>query len=352
MDNLRPKSREATNPGANSLSRMDKETDQPVPKTAGNKEFQDLGFGTKIPSKKVRLLNRDGSFNVERRGIPMHMAFNVYHILTGISWPVFILLILCAYLTVNMLFSFLYLAIGVNHLVGHGGSGGMDAFWDAFFFSAQTLTTVGYGRISPEGIPASMVAAIESLAGLMGFALATGLLYSRFARPQGRILFSKHALIAPYRNGSAWMFRMANARNNQLIETEVQVSLSMVDPADGTRRFHELALERKSINFFPLSWTIVHPIDADSPLRGLTAEDFRDGDGEFFIQIKAFDDSFSQTVYVRNSFRFDEVVYGAKFEFIFGRAESGATTIDLHRIDEHAPADLNLPAVSVPQVGE
>ncbi len=312
-------------------------------KSKESQEPDDLGFGTKLPAREVRLLNRDGSFNVERRGVPLHLALNFYHLLTGIGWPTFILVVLAGYLTVNMLFSMLYMAVGVEHLVGANGSGTMSAFWDAFFFSAQTLTTVGYGRISPEGIVVSMIAAIESLAGLMGFAIATGLLYSRFARPRGRILFSKVCLIAPYRDGRAFMFRIANARNNQMIETEVQVSLSMVHPRTGVRSFHELSLERKSISFFPLSWTIVHPIADSSPLHGMTAEDFRTGDGEFFIQIKSFDDAFSQTVYVRNSYRFEEVVYGAKFAFIFGRSEAGITTIDLHRINEYAPADLPIP---------
>jgi inward rectifier potassium channel len=305
-----------------------------------DKESNDLGFGTKLPTRNARLLNHDGSFNVQRLGVPVHVAFNFYHFLTSIGWPAFILVILVGYLVVNTLFSLVYLAVGVDHLVGHGGGGGMSAFSDAFFFSAQTLTTVGYGRISPEGIPASMIAALESLSGLMGFAVATGMLYSRFARARSKLMFSRAALIAPYRDGSAFMFRFANARNNQMIETEVAVSLSWVHPQTGTRSFHELSLERKHIQFFPLSWTIVHPIDETSPLRGLTAEDFRTGDGEFFVQIKAYDDAFAQTVYVRYSYRFDEIVYGAKFAFIFGRSESGASVLDLRRLDEHSPAVL------------
>jgi inward rectifier potassium channel len=220
----------------------------------------------------------------------------------------------------------------------------MSRYWESFFFSAQTLTTVGYGRISPAGFITSMTAAFESLAGLMGFALATGLLYARFSRPQARMLFSRNALISPYRGGTALMFRVANGRKNEMIETEIQVSLAKTQP-DGTRRFFELPLERRSINFFPLSWTIVHPIDAESPLHGMGPEDFKRG-GEFFIQMKSFDDVFSQTLYIRSSYRFEEIVYGAQFKFIFGRNQAGATTIDLHRLDEFEPVELPAPEPS------
>ncbi|MEO7424255.1 MAG: ion channel [Fibrobacteria bacterium] len=301
-------------------------------------EFKDLGFGTRLGSQQTRLLNRDGSFNVERRGLPRLYAVNLYQELINLSWPRFIATVLCFYVIVNFAFSLLYLAIGVDHLVGLDNSSMPNRFWESFFFSAQTLTTVGYGRISPAGFVTSMTAAFESLAGLMGFALATGLLYARFSRPQARMLFSKNALISPYRDGSALMFRIANGRKNEMIETEIQVSLSRLMP-DGSRQFFELPLERDSINFFPLSWTIVHPIDAESPLSGMGAEAFRQG-GEIFIQMKSFDDVFSQTVYIRSSYRFEDIVYGARFTFIFGRNEAGATTIDLHRLDEFEPAEL------------
>ncbi len=318
---------------------MSSSTPGGAPRAPERKEFQDLGFGTKLVADKVRLLNHDGSFNVERRGIPRYWAQNTYQVLINLNWPLFILTVLLLYILVNTLFSFAYLAIGVEHLVGHDGKSMIGSFWDAFFFSAQTLTTVGYGRIAPQGIPTSMLAAVESLAGLMGFAIATGLLYARFARPRARLLFSDHLLVSPYNGGTGLMFRMANARKNQLIETEVQFSLSMAGP-EGTRQFFDLQLERKMIHFFPLSWTIVHPIESGSPLYGMTAEDFKKRDGEFFIQIKAFDDTFAQMIYIRNSYSFSEVVHGAKFAFIFGRDEKGSTYIELDRLDEHSLVDL------------
>lgn len=321
-------------------------------KTLERVDLQDNGFGIKLPTPDktrtdgTRLINLDGSFNVERRGLPRGQALSVYQSLIAMSWPRFTAIVVGAYVSINLVFALLYLTLGIDHIAGHTGAAALDCFWDAYFFSAQTLTTVGYGRMSPTGFSASAVASLESLLGLMGFALGTGLLYSRFARPQARLLFSRQALIAPYRGGAGLMFRMANGRKNQLIEAEVQVSLSVANAKDGTRMYHELPLERRMIHFFPLSWTVVHPIDAASPLFGFGPEEFRRCDGEIFVQLKAFDDTFSQTIYSRYSYRLEDVVYGAKFAYIYGRSEKGAVTIDLHRIGEHAPAEIPLIAAA------
>jgi len=312
-------------------------------KSSERKNFQDLGFGNKLAADKVRLLNHDGSFNVERRGIPRYLAQNTYQLLNSLSWPLFILFVLSCYGVVNLVFCLGYLWIGADQLSGHLGTSSLSQFWDAFFFSAQTLTTVGYGRIAPQGFASSLLAAVESLSGLMGFAIVTGLMYSRFAKPHAHLLFSEKILVSPYNGGTGLMFRMANARKNQLIDTEVQVSLSMSD-ADGKRQFHDLKLERKMIQFFPLSWTVVHPIEPGSPLFGMSAGDYEKQEGEVFIQVKAFDDSFAQTIFIRNSYTFDELVYGAKFAFIFGRNDKGSTYIDLNRLNEHQQAELHPPS--------
>ncbi len=315
-------------------------TSNPTPAIKG--AALDLGFGTKLEPNNVRLLNTDGTFNVERKGIPGHWGMNGYQIMLALSWPKFIVMVITGYLVVNLLFSSLYILGGVEHLVSNGGATKMENFWDAFFFSAQTLTTVGYGRLAPIGLFTSMIAAIESLLGLMVFALATGILYARFARAKVRLMFSKNILVSPYQDGTGLMFRLANARKNQLIESEVQLSLSMRNAETGKTQFYDLQLERKMIHFFPLSWTIVHPIDRKSPLYGFTLEDFKNRNGEFFIQFKAFDDTFAQTIYLRYSYQFDELIYGAKFAFIFSRQENGKTAIELNRLDEY---DL----VTIPQ---
>jgi len=218
------------------------------------------------------------------------------------------------YVFVNLLFAFIYLGIGVDGLAGVNGTGTFDRFWESFFFSAQTLTTVGYGRVSPMGHFASSVAAVESMIGLLGFALATGLLYGRFSRPEARIGYAKNALIAPYKEGKALMFRIVNERKNQLIEVEAACSLAMLNPNNPqARQFSNLKLEVAKINFFPLSWTIVHAIDEESPLWGLEEKDFKALNLEVICLIKAFDDSFSQNVYSRSSYIYNEIVWNAKY---------------------------------------
>jgi inward rectifier potassium channel len=199
---------------------------------------------------------------------------------------------------------------------------------DAFFFSAQTLTTVGYGHISPNSHLVSAVAAFESLLGLLSFALATGLLYGRFSRPHAQMCFSHHALVAPYREGTGFMFRFVNRRSNQLIEVEATVVMSLLDGETNTRRFVTLTLERSKINLFPTSWTVVHPIDAASPLFGLTDADLHKGQVEFVILIKAFDDTFAQTIYQRTSYISDEVLWGFRFKSMSAIGPDGRTEMN------------------------
>ncbi len=274
----------------------------------------DLGFGAKDHVKGRRGLNKDGSFNVIREGVPLVNSFETYHRLISMSWMKFNVLVLSFYLVANLLFACIYLLVGMDGLQGIVAHSFKDNFYEAFFFSAQTLTTVGYGRISPIGHAAGAVAAVESMMGLLGFALATGVLYGRFSRPEARIKYSENALIAPYKKITALMFRIVNERKNQLIEVESALSISMRDESNPkNRKFFNLKLELTKINFFPLSWTIVHPIDESSPLWGMTELEFQNSDIELISLIKAFDDTFSQTVYDRSSYKYHELVWGAKF---------------------------------------
>ena len=215
---------------------------------------------------------------------------------------------------------------------------------DAFFFSSQTLTTVGYGRIAPVGMGASSVAAIESLLGLMLFALATGLLYGRFSRPVARILYSEKAVVAPYLDITGFMFRVVNERANQLIDIQVEVIMAYLETQPNgkvIRKYEALSLERSKVNFFPTNWTIVHAITEDSPMFGMSQEKLLEQDTEFLILIKATEDTFNQTVHSRSSYHIREIVFGAKFAPMFSDAiGSGVVSLDLSKLSDYQQVPL------------
>ncbi len=283
-------------------------------------DLRDLGFGSVVSREsQQRLLNRDGSFNVERRGLGLLASLSPYHLLLTMPWPRFLLLFIGCYLVANAVFALAYLACGVNALVSSGPGMVSSPFWRAFFFSVETLSTIGYGNIVPVGAAANVVVTIEALAGLMGIAIVTGLVFARFSRPTANVLFSSHAVVAPYRDTTALEFRVANARSNELIEISAKVMLSRFESVDGvhTRRYYPLSLERDGVVFLPLTWTVVHPIDEKSPLYGENAESLRASNAEVLVLLKAFDETFSTIVQTRTSYTFDDVVWGARFANAF-----------------------------------
>ena len=300
-------------------------------------ESFDPGLTTQFNGELRRTINRDGSFNVHRKGVRLRDV-NLYLKLIDTTWPRFLLFILAAFLTINMLFAGAYLALGIENLQGTEKE--MSPFVNAFFFSIHTLTTVGYGNIYPRGTWANVTAAMEAATGLMVFAIATGLLYGRFSRPSARILFSDRALIAPYQDGTSLQFRITNARSNVLMEMQARVLLMTVDMVEGKlkRDYFDLPLERRQIYFFPLTWTIVHPIDSASPLFGKTPEDLARTSAEVLILLQGFDDTFSQVVHSRYSYRHDELAWGAKFLPAFEIDPKGDLVLDLERIDALKPA--------------
>ncbi len=296
----------------------------------------DLGFGNKATVNNQRMLKQDGTSNIRRKGLSFFRTSDTYNTLITMSWSKFMLLILTAYLIINTLFAWCYILIGIQSLNGANGLNKNDQFFDAFFFSAQTISTVGYGHISPRGMMASSVAAFESMLGLLAFALATGLLYGRFSRPSAKIKYSENMIIAPYQDGKGLMFRLANYRNNQLIEIEARLVLAINEDDNGKimRRFFPLELERKKISLLTLSWTIVHPINEESPIKGLTAGDLDKGDAEFLVMLKAFDDTFSQTVHSRTSYQYEEIIWDAKFKPVIETDDNGILILDMSKIND------------------
>lgn len=307
-------------------------------------DMRDLGFGSVVAREsRQRLLNRNGSFNVMRAGLGFLASLSPYHALLTMSWRKFFGLTAFFYFGANLFFAAAYMLCGDGALSVTVNSGINSHFLQAFFFSIHTLATIGYGTITPVGFAANVIVSIESFIGLFGLALCTSLLFARFSRPTAKILFSDRAIIAPYRDMTAFEFRIANARRNQIIELEAKALFARFEEVDGRslRRFYPLRLERDRVVFLPLSWTIVHPIDETSPLYGMSAEDLRKCRGEILVLLTGFDETFSQTVNARSSYLPEEVVWNARFADIFNRpTDDGLLTIDvrkLHSIELSSP---------------
>lgn len=305
-------------------------------------DLRDLGLGARvIQQSRTRTLNRDGSFNVVREGLSAFRSLAPYHALLSMSWTRFYSLIAAGYLAANLVFASAYLLCGPDALHGADpGAGLRERAFDAFFFSVQTLATIGYGRLSPNGLAPNLLVALEALVGMLAITMATGLAFARFSRHGARIRFSRQAVIAPLRGGSALMFRVINERDTQIVQLEAQVLLGRLETLGGrpTRRFLPLRLERSEVLFFPLHWTIVHPIDESSPLFGETPEGLHAADAEVLVLLRGVDEGSSQTVYSRSSYKVDDIVHGARFSDMFLEPLQGKPRIDVRRLDQHEPA--------------
>jgi inward rectifier potassium channel len=294
------------------------------------KSINNTGFGANSNFEGGRLVNKDGTNNLKKKGMPFFQRFSLYHVLLRLSKFEFVFLVFGFYTFLNLFFASLYLLIGVDQLTGTEHSESfLDQFEQAFFFSAQTLTTVGYGHISPHGTLSNIISSLESFVGIMVFAIVTGLFFARFSRPQAYLKFSDNILISPYKDFTGLMFRIAASRNNHLTSVEARVTCAFHIIEDGKRvnKFFTLPLEIDKINSLALSWTIVHPINQDSPLWGMTEEELLKSKIEIIPSIKAFDDHYSNTVLQRTSYTGMELIYGAKFLPAFYRSEDGSHTL-------------------------
>jgi inward rectifier potassium channel len=313
------------------------EQSAPIP-SVGREEDQDLGFGAEVArGTRQRLLNPDGSFNVIREGLDPFASMSLYHWLLTISWLRFIGFIVGTYVVVNAVFAVAFLLCGPDALQSSSGNFAGQPFYRAFFFSVDTFATIGYGNIIPVGVAANTLVTIEALLNILGIALATGVIFARFSRPSARIIYSRNAIVAPYRGMTALEFRIANARSSQLIEVQVQAILTKIERVGGTtvRKFYDLELERHRVVFFALSWTVVHPIDSNSPMWGLTHKDLVDSDAELLVLLIGTDETVSQSVHSRSSYKGDEIVWGAKFANMFLRTEAeGIVGMNLSRIHD------------------
>jgi inward rectifier potassium channel len=308
------------------------------------KALVNTGFGTNASNYGGRFINKDGSANVQKKGIAGLDRISWYHTLLGLpSWK-FLFILLLFYILINFVFALLYFAIGIEHLNGiEASDSGWVQFGQAYFFSAQTFTTVGYGHISPSGFYSSALSSAEALIGLLSFAIATGLFYGRFSKPSLFLKFSQNAIIAPYKDGKALMFRLAPFKNANYIDAEANVTIGMQVEVEGVlvNKFFLLDLEYQKINSLVLSWTLVHPITEESPLFGMSKTDFKTIIGEVMVNVKAFDTMFSTTVATKTSYTFNEIQYGVKFKpMYFSNDSHNSTVMDISLLSSFDIVDL------------
>jgi len=306
------------------------------------REIIDSGFSANVNYEGDRLLEKDGTFNVRKEGLGWVERFDLFHALITMRWPAFILTMFAGYVAINCVFAALYLAAGIDGLTGLDVRSPGMRILETLFFSAQTLTTVGYGRINPVGLGSEIIASVEAFVGLMSFAFATGLLYGRFSRPRTMLAYSDRALVSPFREGRGLMVRVANRRDSQMINVSAGMIFSWVEPSEKgpQRRFYNLELEYEKVNFLATSWTVVHPIGEKSPLLGVTADDLVKGDAEIILMVRGYDETHSQEVHARTSYTAREIVWGARFTTILRRNDNGQATIALDKLSLHEPALL------------
>jgi inward rectifier potassium channel len=286
-----------------------------------------------VPKVSVsRMIDPQGGFKVVRKGVSNSQWGDLYHWLVSLSWPRFLTLISLGYVTVNTLFALAYLAGGDGIANAHPGS-----FLDAFFFSVQTMASIGYGAMYPKTLYANVIVTIESFLGLMGLAVGTGLIFARFSLLRARVIFSRVAVITPHNGVPTFMFRVANERQNWILEAQVRVTLVRNEiTAEGymMRRFYDMCLLRSQTPLFALTWTVMHPIDEKSPLYRMTPEQMYEDDIEILVTLTGLDETVSQTIHARHSFVTEEILWNMRFVDILSKTRDGKRSVDYSRFHE------------------
>jgi len=282
---------------------------------------------------------RPGAFGIGREVISVGLEEgrwrDAYHRLLTMPWHRFFGLVLLGYLVVNGCFALGYFSLGDALENADPGS-----FLDCFFFSVQTLATIGYGRIAPRTLGANALVTLEALLGMIGLAVTTGLVFARFSRPTARVLFSKVAVVTTWEGTPSLMFRMANARGNQIVEARLKLTLIRSEiTAEGqqVRRLHDLRLLRSEHAAFALTWSAIHPIDAASPLHGADAESLRASMSDLIVSLTGIDEGLSQTIHARHGYGPEDLRFGARFADIL-TSDHGQSLVDYTRFHEVVPS--------------
>ncbi len=303
----------------------------------------DTGFGTNANSYGGRFINRDGTFNIRKEGVPFMTRFSIYHSMLNLPRWKFIGVIVVFYFSINLFYTLLYLLAGTDQLQGLIAESPWRTFKEVYFFSTETFTTVGYGRVNPVGDWANLIAAIEAMSGFLSFAIATGLIYGRFAKPRAYLVFSDFALVSPYQDKTALMFRFASYKENHMltnVEVIVTIGLQAIENDKPVFKFYSLNLERSRVDSLPMNFTVVHPIDENSPLNGFGFEDMKTADVELYVLIRGFDDVYSNVVIQRTSYIYDEILFNRKFMPMYRESDDGKTTIlELSKLNETMETD-------------
>ncbi|MFT3934241.1 MAG: ion channel [Chitinophagaceae bacterium] len=304
-----------------------------------SKVNNDTGFGTNVSDYGGRFINRDGSFNLRKEGMPFWKTFSIFHSMLNMPRWKFITMLVAFFLGINVLYTIVYLLMGTSQFTGMIGTTSWQKIKEVYFFSTETFTTVGYGRVNPIGDGANFVASIEAMSGFLSFAVATGLIYGRFSKPKSFLVFSDYALVSPYQDKTALTFRFASYKENHTltnVEIKVNIGMQVEENSKLVFKFFDLHLERSRVDSLPMNWTVVHPIDEESPLSGFTIEDMKSNDVELYVLVRGFDDVYSSVVQQRTSYTFDEIKLNHKFKPMYRESDDGKTTIlELHKLNEH-----------------
>lgn len=297
-------------------------------------EIKDPGIGTKIDEKVRRMINSDGSYNVIKKGSTKGIR-DIFKYLVEISWTWFFTILFVGYIIFNLIFSIIYLYFGSENILGVSPDNG-PIFFQTFFFSIQTFTTVGYGTLAPMGIATQIVAAIEAFVGFMSFSLATGLLYGRFSRPRSKLKFADNFVFSKYEDGYSFKFKLTNLRDVVLQDVEAKIiTMFNKENKEGNmvRTYYELSITLPKIDIMALTWTLVHKIDKESPFWGKTKEEIMKQHPEFLIFVNGFDEIYSERTRARKSYIVDDIIWNKNFATNFKSLENGKLIMDVRDLN-------------------
>lgn len=273
-----------------------------------------------------------GQTQVLAKGHPTRGLFDPYHFVLTLSWPQFFGLLVLLFFSLNLCFALAYWLVP-----GSVANARPGVFWDHFFFSVETLATVGYGEMSPATTAGHVIAVVEIMSGMTILAVTTGLIFARFAKPKARIMFSRQAVIRQFDGQRVLMLRMANERYNRIVDVSAMLSIVRVErlkEGEPFFRIHDLKLRRERTQVFNLTWTLIHEIDEHSPLHGLSAEDLENSQAQIAVSITGHDETVAASVHAVHDYGWQDIVFDARFADVLRELPDGGRVVDLTRFHE------------------